>query len=147
VTLSNGSGSLATTTLSAATHSIKAVYGGDTVTNGSSSPILTQAVKNATTLSLTSSENPGHRNDSVVFTAKVSPKAATGAVQFFDGTTLLGTANLVSGVGSLQIRLSAGTHPIHAVYGGDAATKTYGGNPVEYNVGYRSMIIGRRNIH
>jgi hypothetical protein len=118
-TLTNGSGSFTTSALTAGAHSIKAVYSGDAVTNGSTSSIVTQKVRIATTTTVTSSQNPGNHNNAVVFTAKVTPSAATGSVQFFDGTTLLGTASLSNGSASLSKKLSAGTHPIQAVYGGD----------------------------
>jgi hypothetical protein len=125
VTLSNGSGSLTTTALSAGAHSIQAIYSGDAITNGSSSSVLTQTVKTATTVTLTSNLNPASHLSTVTFTAKVTPKAATGSVQFFDGSALLGTSSLSYGTAHLSIRFSVGTHPILAVYDGDS---NYGGS-------------------
>jgi hypothetical protein len=118
-TLTNGTGSFTTSALAAGTHSIKAVYSGDAVTSGSTSSIVTQTVKIATTTTLTSSQNPANHNNTIVFTAKATPIASTGSVQFFDGTTLLGISTLNNGSASLSKKLSAGTHPIQAVYGGD----------------------------
>jgi hypothetical protein len=119
-TLSNGRGSFTTSSLTAGAHSIKAVYGGDAANTGSTSSVVTQTVKIATTTTLTSSENPEYHTNTIVFTARLTPKAATGSVQFFDGTTLLGTSTLNNGSASLSKKLSAGTHAIQAVYGGDA---------------------------
>ncbi len=121
VTLSNGSGSITTSALTAGVHSIQAIYGGDAVTNPSSSSVLSETMKTATTVTLTSNRNPAYHTTTVTFTAKVAPSAAMGSVQFFDGSTLLGTSGLSSGSASLSLKLSAGTHPIQAVYGGDSS--------------------------
>ncbi|MDD5288771.1 MAG: Ig-like domain repeat protein [Dehalococcoidales bacterium] len=87
-------------------------------------PILTPS---ATTIAIASSANPSTFGQSVTFTATVSvvPPATgipTGAVTFKDGTTTLGTGTVN---GSSQATyttsaLSVGSHPISAVYGGDA---------------------------
>lgn len=53
----------------------------------------------------------------VTLTALMTPSTATGTVQFFDGTTALGTANVVAGSASFVAQsLPIGTHPISAVY-------------------------------
>ena len=78
-----------------------------------------------TTTSLTSSPNPARFGVSVTFTATVTTTGSTpptGTVTFNDGTTALGTGTLN---GSLVATfatstLTAGTHSITAVYGGDA---------------------------
>jgi len=70
---------------------------------------------------LASNTNPAKTGVPVTFTATVSPSAATGTVQFFDGSTLLGTVALSSGQASLTTSsLTAGKHSITAVYGGNA---------------------------
>jgi len=57
----------------------------------------------------------------VTFTASVAPSAATGTVQFFDGSASLGTATLSGGVASVSTAtLTAGSHSITAKYSGDA---------------------------
>jgi hypothetical protein len=43
---------------------------------------VTQTVKIATTLALTSSKNPSHRNNMVVFTAAVAPSSVARAVRW-----------------------------------------------------------------
>jgi hypothetical protein len=123
--LSGGTASLSTSTLSVASHSIKAVYGGDASHAGSTSPVLTQVVNSgviATTTALSSSLNPSTFGDNVTFTATVSPAGSTGTVQFFDGASSLGTAALSGGTASLSTStLSVASHSITAVYSGDAS--------------------------
>lgn len=80
-----------------------------------------------TTTTLASSANPSVSGQSVTFTATVSTAGAnspTGTVQFFDGSTLLGTgtlgtANGVTTATFTTTTLAVGTDPITAVYGGD----------------------------
>jgi predicted secreted protein len=125
-TVSGGTASLTTEALTTGSHSIKAVFTGATGWNGSTSSTLTQTVKTATTISVTSNDNPARHNSDVTFTATVSPSSATGTVQFFDGTTSLGTASLSGGRATLSVRSwTDGTHPITAVYSGDS---THGGS-------------------
>ena len=69
---------------------------------------------------LTSSPNPSTYGQSVTFTATV-PSGVTGAVEFVDGSTLLG-AGAISGTTATFTTnaLTPGTHPVTAVYSGDA---------------------------
>ena len=120
-----------TSALSAGSHSITAVYGGDANFSGSTSGVLAQVINAATlaatTTALTSSANPAAVGAAVTFTATVAGPSGnttvpTGTVTFMDGTTTLGTGTLN---GSAQATystsaLSAGSHSITAVYGGDA---------------------------
>ena len=79
----------------------------------------------ATTTTLVSSPNPSPFGQSVTFTATVSPAAATGTVEFFDGSTSLGTATLNGGLASLSTSaLSIGTHQVTASYSGDSSYST-----------------------
>lgn len=76
----------------------------------------------ATTTALTSSLNPSTLGQSVTFTATVSGNNPTGTVEFFVGTTSLGSRTLSNGVAVLSTSLiRAGTHSITADYGGDAS--------------------------
>ena len=105
----------------------RGAYSYDGAHNGSNSPALAQpANKAATATTLTSSPNPSKSGrDEVVFTATVSPSAATGTVQFLDGSTVLGTATLGGGSASFATSaLGGGRHLITAVYGGDAGFST-----------------------
>ena len=123
----SGQATLTTSALSFGNHAITAVYGGDAGFQGNTTPAFTQAVGSAaTTTSLTGSVNPTVFGQAVTFTAVVSPTAAvpdtpTGTVAFYDGATLLGSANL-DATGTAAFTTSAlpvGGHSITAVYGGD----------------------------
>lgn len=73
----------------------------------------------STTTSLAASTATPVEGASVTLTATVSPSAATGAVTFYDGTTLLGTGTLSSGTATISTSFSTiGTHTIVATYGG-----------------------------
>ena len=75
----------------------------------------------STATSVTSSSNTSLSGDPVTFTATVTPPEATGTVTFMDGVTTLGTGIISGGTASLiTSSLSVGSHPISAVYGGDA---------------------------
>ena len=107
------------------TLTITAMYGGDSAFDGSTSDALTQSVDNATTaMALSSDVNPSVTGQTVTFTATVTPStpsAATGTVDFADGSTPLGSTSL-DGSGQAKLAtsaLAAGTHSISATYGGD----------------------------
>jgi hypothetical protein len=76
----------------------------------------------ATATALASSLNPSIFGQSVTFTATVTGSAPTGSVQFKNGAANLGLpVTLSGGQATLTTSLLAvGTHPISAVYGGDA---------------------------
>jgi hypothetical protein len=75
----------------------------------------------ATTTTLVSSLNPSLFGQFVTFTATVSGTTPTGTVQFFDGAMPLGTVPLSGTTAALTTStLASGTHPITAVYSGDA---------------------------
>jgi len=107
--------------LSAGSHSISAVYSGDADFSPSISPTLTQTVNRAaTTVTLTASANPSIYSSSVTFTATVTT-GATGTVAFYDGSSTLGAGTIGNGTATYTTSvLSTGSHPISAVYSGDA---------------------------
>jgi sugar lactone lactonase YvrE len=79
--------------------------------------------KAAPSVALDSSTNPALVSNSVTLTATVSSSASSpsGSVDFYDGTTLLASGTLTSGVATYATStLSSGTHSITAVYGGDS---------------------------
>jgi hypothetical protein len=126
-TLSSGDATLSTSSLSTGTHSVTAVYGGDTDFTGSSSIAITQTVNQASgTTSVSSSVNPSVAGQPVTFTATVTPVlpgagTPTGTVTFYDGTASLGTGTLSSGSATFSTSsLSVGSHSITAVYSGDS---------------------------
>jgi large repetitive protein len=115
----------------AGTHTITAIYSGDSSFATSTSPSLTQTVNAASTsTSVASSVNPSVAGQSVTITATVSAIAPgsgtrTGAVNFQDGgLTITGcAAQAVSAVGTATCSTSfatVGAHPLTAIYSGDA---------------------------
>ena len=129
----NGSvqATLASSTLSAGSHSITAVYSGDSNFTTSTSAAITQTVgQAATTTSLAANLNPADGGQSICFTATVaaiSPGAGapTGTVTFYDGINVLGTGTLSVVGGFVQATymtssLAIGSDSITAVYGGDS---------------------------
>ncbi|MDF2629722.1 MAG: Copper resistance protein CopC, partial [Symbiobacteriaceae bacterium] len=123
VTLSGGSATW-TGTLPVGSHSITAVYAGDSTYNGSTSAAMTQTVnKAATSTALVSGPNPAVYPSTVTFTATVTSSAGTptGTVSFKEGTTVLDTKT-VNAEGKAYYAKSdftVGTHNITAVYNGD----------------------------
>jgi len=121
--LANGTASLAVSTLTQGTHSITAVYGGDANNAGGTSSVLSQTV-NKLSSSVGITANPAFPTvgQTVNIVAAVSPTAATGAVNFFSGSTLLGTSNLSNGQATFPIQATtAGLTLVNlgAVYQGD----------------------------
>ncbi len=125
--LNGKSASLSTSSLSLGSHSITAGYGGDIAFSPSTSLVVTQTVSaaaTATSTTVASSVNPSNFGQSVMFTALVTASGSgtpTGTVTFKDGTTTLGSAALNGARATFTVStLAAGSHPITAVYGGDA---------------------------
>ncbi|MFI1494180.1 beta strand repeat-containing protein, partial [Streptomyces griseofuscus] len=125
-TLTGGTATLTTSALGVGTHSLTAVYSGDTDFAGSASPVDTQTVTQAaTTTGLTSAPDPSVFGEAKTLTATVTavPPGAgtpTGTVSFYDGATLLGTSTLTGGTATLTTSsLAVGTHTLTAVYSGD----------------------------
>ena len=128
-----GTGSLstadtATFTTSASTvgtHSIQAVYQGDTSFGGSSTT-LSQTINQANSSISLAALSAAVYGQTVAFQATGSAAAPataapTGPVAFFDNGSLLGTGTLSSGVATFSTNgLSVGNHPITVSYGGDA---------------------------
>ena len=123
-TLSAGTASFVTSSLTTGVHSITAAYTGDTNDATSVSTAVSQTVNQVTTsTALSVNINPATAGQTVTFTATVAPSAATGSVQFvdlFNGTqTTLGTVSVSGGTAVLPVALPSGIHSITAVYGGD----------------------------
>ena len=125
IALSGSSASITTSSLIGGSHPIVASYSGDANNLGSVSSALVQTVNRAASIVImTTSPNPPAVAQPVTFTASVSGFAPSGAVTFMDGSTTLGTSNLVDSGGIegavLQVSsLGGGPHSITANYGGD----------------------------
>ena len=89
--------------------------------------VLLNIAQVPTMTTLASSLNPSHVTQSVTFTATVTGLYAgktTGLVTFKQGSTVLGTAAVVSGQATLaHIFTNTGTFPIKAFFAGDANNK------------------------
>jgi beta-lactam-binding protein with PASTA domain len=122
VALAARAAALTTSALSIGTHSITAVYSGDTANGPSTSPVVSKVVSpNTTIATVTSSLNPANTGQFVTFTASVTGGSPTGPVQFMDGTAkLLKPVVLFGGNASVTLAYSSsGTHSITAAYFGD----------------------------
>ena len=124
-TVSTGTATCAVTYGSTGSHSITAVYSGDTNFAGSTSTVLTQTVVAAITgTTLGSSANPSVTGQQVTYTATVSPTPDGGTVAFKDGGSTIGTCSaqaLTGATATCATTYSAtGSHTITAVYSGDA---------------------------
>jgi hypothetical protein len=97
---------------------------GDTNFNASaaSAPSSINIHKAAAVASVASNKNPSTFGDTLTFTAQVSPATATGVVQFrIDGNNFGAPVALTNGIATsgATASLTAGSHSVTAVYGGD----------------------------
>jgi sugar lactone lactonase YvrE len=125
---SSGVATMSTTTLPAGADGLTAVYSGDSGFATSTSSVYTEtitATSTATTTMLAASPNPAATGATITFTATISPAPTgtpTGTVNFYNGSTLLGTETVnSSGVATFTIgSLPTGALSITAVYSGNA---------------------------
>ena len=135
-----GIATLVTGALTGGQHSITASYPGDASDLASQSVVLIQTVaKDATATSLATSNASVYAGIAVMFTSVVSRADGaipTGTVTFLDGAAVIGTATL-NGTGTATLTTSAlvgGSHPISAMYGGDANNLTSSSGAVSETV-------------
>ncbi|MGB8541887.1 MAG: FG-GAP-like repeat-containing protein [Candidatus Acidiferrales bacterium] len=134
-TVSGGAATLVTSSLAPNSHSITAVYSGDSNFAASTSSALIQTVNpGAATIGLGSSPNASVYLQAVTFTATIAPASgaqASDIVTFQDGSTPLGMANVAGNTAALTVNtLSVGTHSITAVYSGNGNLAASSSNPV-----------------
>ena len=123
--LTSGIAVLSISTLSLGTHSITAMYSGDSQDAPSTSPPVSQLVQTATSnLTLTSSANPAVFGSAVILRVAASSNGVTsptGSIAFLDGSVSIGTSQLSSGIATYTVTsLGLGQHSITAIYAGDA---------------------------
>lgn len=133
-----GNGTIASLTLTgitAGTHTYTAQYPGDSTYAAypfGSVTVTVQPFSTATTTSLSAAPSPVQAGSSTVLTATVtgtqSTGVPTGTVNFFDGTTMIGSAAVAaaSSGSSVSASLSTilngpGAHSLSAQYGGDSS--------------------------
>jgi len=125
-TLSSGAATFSTSTLAAITNVVTAVYSGDpsfaTSTSKADDQVVTKA---STSTTVVSSQNPSSYEQSVTFTATVTPQFSgtpAGTVTFRNGTATLGTVTLNEGVaGFTTKKLAVGTATVTATYKGSSS--------------------------
>ncbi|HTD21298.1 MAG TPA: SBBP repeat-containing protein [Terriglobales bacterium] len=137
----SGAATFASSTLIPGSHVFTAVYSGDTFRSGNISNAITQVVNQAaTTTTLTSSLNPSAfgAGNPPTFTATVTTNNGLttvegGTVTFKDGAATLGTSTILpDDTGQTTFTpasntvLGLGTHPITAIYQGDATPANWG---------------------
>ena len=121
--VSSGSASVAIsgTALSPGTHTLTVTYAGDDNHEASTNTFQVTVNKAATSVAaIGDTVQVGTPWSASVF---VTPAAATGGVEVFDGATSLGTATLSNGTASVAIAANAlpvGTHTLTVNYAGDA---------------------------
>jgi hypothetical protein len=114
-----------TSSLAAGTHSITAVYVGDSFNGTGTSPAVSQVVKPASTATaLSALPSPAIAGGNIVLTATITVtqgvSTPTGLVTFTSGATSLGSAKLAAnGTATLTVTFPPGTQSIVATYAGD----------------------------
>lgn len=120
-----GQAMLTSSALAVGSHTLTAVFAGDTSFATSTSTNVVQVVnQDGNTTTLASDVNPSLFGGSVTFTATVSTTSTggtpTGNVVFKDGAATLGTVALAAGVASYTTAaLTGGSHSVSATYAGD----------------------------
>jgi hypothetical protein len=123
VAITNNGAAFTTNGLTLGSHSMTAVYSGDTQDAAATSPVLVQVVKQASSVLLSATPEPATVAMTVTMTATVTVPTgtATGTVAFFDGANQVGTSNLSAGVATYATAaLTPGIHSLTAQYSGDA---------------------------
>jgi hypothetical protein len=124
--------------LTTATHSIVAIYSGDTRYLASTSAALSQVVSLAATTTVVTLTSPASRRSTNTYRATVrvvlpGTGTPTGTVRFLMDGRSMGTATLAGGVATLRWRpgtgFAIGNHTVTAVYAGSVnfATSTSAG--------------------
>jgi len=133
----NGSGvaSLTTSALAVGTHSISATYAGDAIYAASSAAPIQQIVQlNPTATGLAASKSPVIVGAALTLTASVTSSggAPSGSVNFYDGSTLLGSTALTAGSAVFSTStLTVGTHALSAAYQGSTTFAQSTSTPVQ----------------
>lgn len=126
VALSGSAAAQSSQVLAVGSHSLRAVYGGDTTFAGSTSTPATVTVAQATpAVTLAAGPAALTYGTSTTLTATVAPAGTgtypTGTVTFLDGSTTVGSATLNgAGIAALSLTPAGGTHTYTATYAGDA---------------------------
>jgi autotransporter-associated beta strand protein len=119
----SGHASISTSALSTGSHTITAVYVGDSTFSLAAAPPIVETVNLApTTLSLTTTASSALFGPPVTLTANIASPGGTpnGTVTFQDGASTLGAVTLQNGAAQLTVpALAVGSHSITASFAGD----------------------------
>jgi hypothetical protein len=136
----NGQASLSVP-LGTGTHSLRATFTGIASFTNSTAAAVSETINKAATTTTLSAESFTLGNHFVYLTATIAPIAPgaglpTGTVTFFDGKTVVGTAQVdANGQATLLVRfLTTGKHTLTAVYGGDGNFDGSTSTPIVVNV-------------
>ena len=120
INLANGTAIFIASNLTPGTHTITALYSGDTNDLASFTSITTQISLAPSTVTLAAIPSISTFGTPITFATNVSPSAATGTITFLDGSAILAQIPLASGNASFSTAsLSPGPHSITATYSGD----------------------------
>ncbi len=121
--VNNGVASL-TTPFATGTYVLTATYSGDANDQAGTSNAVTQVVNaplSPSSINVSSSANPSNYGQPLVLTATVSPSTATGHVTFYDGSAVLEVEPVVNGTAVLTTaNLASGVRSLRFYYSGDA---------------------------
>ena len=143
-TISGTAATFSTAALAVGSHSITAVYGGDTSNAGATSSAITVAVAQVSpTLTVSAADSSPALGASVTFTATLAGGSSpTGTVTFKDGSATLGTGTISGTTATFSTAaLAVGTHTIAAVYGGDTDNTDATSSSITVTVGQLSPTV------
>lgn len=123
--------------LAAGEHVIVARYPGDAVHGPrTSEPVALSVTTTPTVTVLACTPNPATEGSPVILDALVSPRPTGGTVEFLDGVTRLGTADVVLGSARLERSdLSVGSHLLTARFSGSGAFVGSTSYPITLTIG------------
>jgi trimeric autotransporter adhesin len=138
----------------ALTHSLTAVYSGDTLYAPSTSAVLSATDQIApVAITLASNTTSAFAGQTVTFTATVAGATSAGAVPtgtvsfYLSGGTLLGTAPLAGGVASYAAQsLADGNETVYAVYSGDSNFATVTSSNIAVTLGDYSVALASSSL-
>lgn len=122
--LINGVATLIISSLFSGKNELSCTYpGGETYASSTCNAVPVTITSAASVTTLSARPNPAYLGQTVTLTATVAaPGAAAGIINFYDGSSLLGSANLTSGNITLPLStLAAGTHSLTAAFASASA--------------------------
>ena len=153
LTLVNGTASYSTSSLALGTHSLTAVYSGDSNNAAATSSAFSQVVNQATTTTTVGANtNPLTAGKQEQFTAKVTSDGGTptGSVSFYSngGTTPFCSASLSGGMAvCFTSTMAVGTDSITATYAGDTNDTASTSTPYSLTVNQATTVVNLVSSH